>query len=58
MVPGADLDFAWDENKARSNILKHGVRFEDAATVFRDSLALTVYDELHSGDEERWLTVG
>jgi len=38
------MDFEWDPNKARSNQSKHGVRFEEAATVFRDPIALTLYD--------------
>jgi uncharacterized DUF497 family protein len=52
------LRFEWDENKARRNIEKHGVSFEEAATVFGDPLSLTIDDPLHSGDEERFVTVG
>ena len=52
------FDFDWDPGKARSNAAKHGVLFEDAMTVLADSLALTVFDEHHSDDEERWITVG
>jgi uncharacterized protein len=37
---------------------KHGVSFEQAATVFLDALALTVYDEANSQNEERWFTLG
>lgn len=50
--------FGWDENKARSNQKKHEVSFPLATTVFRDALALTVYDGGHSKDEERWVTLG
>ena len=50
--------FAWDAAKAASNRRKHGVEFELGATVFRDPLALSVYDEDHSEQEERWITLG
>lgn len=50
--------FAWDPSKATANRRKHGVSFEQAATVFRDPLALSRYDEEHSEGEERWLTLG
>lgn len=50
--------FAWDTEKAATNRTKHGVAFELAATVFRDELALSIYDEDHSDDEERWITIG
>ena len=50
--------FAWDTEKALANRIKHGVAFELAATVFRDALALSQYDEDHSEDEERWITIG
>lgn len=42
------LDFEWDPGKAASNLKKHGVRFEEAATVFGDPLSLTVFDPDHS----------
>lgn len=50
--------FEWDQQKAASNLVKHGVVFEQAATVFLDVLALTVYDEAHSQYESRWFTLG
>lgn len=50
--------FAWDVAKATANRRKHGVSFELAATVFRDPLALSRYDEEHSEGAERWLTLG
>ncbi len=53
-----DFDFEWDLVKALSNLAKHGVSFEQAATVFLDPLALTVYDQAHSTEEERWFTIG
>lgn len=56
----ADLayDFEWDGNKADSNLKKHSVTFEQAATVFLDALSVTVFDEAHSQYEERWFTLG
>ena len=45
-------DFQWDPAKAQSNARKHGVTFDQAATVFLDALALTVYDEANSQNEE------
>ena len=52
------LTFEWDDAKAASNWEKHGVTFEEASTVFRDSLSLTISDPLHSVDEQRFVTVG
>jgi len=50
--------FEWDPLKASSNYRKHGVSFDLAATVFRDPNALSIYDEEHSMDEDRWITLG
>lgn len=52
------LDFEWDPRKALSNRRKHGVSFEEAATVFADPLALTIHDPLHSEEEDRFVTIG
>lgn len=59
MSTGAsELEFAWDPLKAAANLAKHGVGFAQAATVFADALALTVFDHGHSEFEERWFTLG
>ena len=50
--------FEWDSKKLNSNIIKHKVDFEEAATVLADPNALTAYDSLHSYEEERWFTIG
>ena len=50
--------FEWDPHKAVANRRKHGIGFEQAATVFRDPLAVSIYDEDHSENEERWITLG
>jgi uncharacterized DUF497 family protein len=52
------LKFEWDEAKAHGNLAKHGVSFEEAASVFGDPLALTFPDPDHSIEEKRWLTFG
>jgi uncharacterized DUF497 family protein len=51
-------NFEWDPEKAKANISKHDVAFEDAATVFLDPHAISIFDEDHSGEEERWVTLG
>jgi uncharacterized protein len=53
-----DFDFEWDTDKAKSNIQKHGVTFEEAATVMRDPRAMNMYDPDHSESEDRWITLG
>ena len=53
------LEFEWDLAKAASNLRKHGVGFDLAATVFRDPLMRSVLDPDHGGEpEERWITMG
>jgi uncharacterized DUF497 family protein len=58
MDPETVYDFEWDPAKALHNARKHHVTFDQAATVFLDALALTVYDEAHSQAEDRWFTLG
>ena len=52
------LNFQWDENKARTNLAKHGVGFAEAATVFGDPLSLTIPDPAHSQNEDRFVILG
>ena len=53
------LTFEWDQKKAESNLRKHGVSFEEASTVFRDTLSRTIYDPLHSSFcDQRFVTIG
>jgi uncharacterized DUF497 family protein len=52
------IKFEWDPNKATRNLQKHKVSFEEAATVFRDDLSITVPDPDHSMEEDRYITVG
>lgn len=53
-----DAEFEWDTEKAEFNLRKHGVSFEEAATVFFDPLSLTIPDPLHSYGENRFVTTG
>ena len=50
--------FDWDPVKAKANWRKHGVRFEDAAELFLDPLAISLPDHEHSEIEDRWVTIG
>jgi len=53
------IRFAWDERKALGNFFKHGVRFEEAATVYGDPLSITIPDPAHIHlREERLVTMG
>ena len=53
-----DLRFEWDPQKAAKNLAKHGVSFEDAATVFGDLLGRIEVDPRHSAGEERFVLLG
>lgn len=50
-------NFDWNPTKEKQNIRKHKVNFRVASTVFRDSCQLTLYDEEHSEQEDRWITI-
>ena len=50
--------FEWDEKKARENLRKHKVSFEEAETVFDDPLSITISDPGHSKFERRFLDLG
>ena len=52
------LTFEWDAAKAASNLAKHGVRFEEVATVFGDPLSVTIFDPAHSQAEDRFIILG
>ena len=51
------LTFEWDAAKARRNLAKHGVSFDDATRVFDDPFALMLQDRVEGG-EERWQAIG
>ena len=52
------LLFEWDINKAKANIVKHDISFEEAATIFGDERSLTIDDVTHSMIEKRKVTMG
>lgn len=52
------LRFIWDPKKARSNLRKHGVAFEEAETAFLDDHAILMFDSKHSEQEDRFLLIG
>lgn len=52
------MKFEWDPQKADSNQKKHGVSFQEAASVFGDVLSITYPDPDHSVKENRFITVG
>ena len=52
------LKFEWDKKKASSNLKKHDVSFDEASTVFGDSLANLFDDEGHSSNEDREYIIG
>lgn len=51
------LLFEWDANKARANLRKHGVTFEEATTVFGDPRAITIQSHVPN-NEKRLITIG
>ena len=52
------MKFEWDEEKNRINRQKHGISFETAMLVFNDDNRIEIYDFKHSGDEDRYNTIG
>jgi uncharacterized DUF497 family protein len=52
------VEFEWESKKAGTNARKHGVTFQEAATVFGDPLAITFEDPDHSKEENRYITFG
>jgi uncharacterized DUF497 family protein len=52
------LRFVWDQRKADLNLRKHGVSFQEATSVFADTLSITIPDPDHSASETRFLDLG
>jgi hypothetical protein len=52
------MRFEWDRGKAEANLRKHRVSFDEAATVFFDTLSVTIRDPDHSIAERRFVTMG
>jgi len=53
-----ELIFEWDENKAKTNLQKHRISFDEAKTIFNDPLLITFPDDFHSDEEERLISIG
>lgn len=53
-----ELIFEWDANKAKFNLRKHNVSFDEAKTIFNDPYLLTYLDEFRSGHEDRYISIG
>ena len=51
------IAFEWDPEKARANVQKHGVAFEEARSCFYDPRQIAFYDPDHSNDEDRELLI-
>ena len=52
------MQFEWDPQKAKLNLSKHGVSFDEAVTTFYDPLSATFDDPDHSVGEQRYITIG
>lgn len=53
-----ELKFEWDKEKAKLNLQKHGIPFETAAKVFLDKNRIEIFDQTHSIEEDRYITIG
>jgi len=53
-----EYHFEWDPVKAKANLQKHGVSFEESTEVFLDPLHLSMSDHEHGKLEDRWITLG
>ncbi|MGR3176180.1 MAG: BrnT family toxin [Candidatus Scalindua sp.] len=51
-------NFEWDEEKAKANLKKHRVSFDEATTVFVDPFSVTICDPDHSENEQRYIDIG
>lgn len=51
-------NFEWDIEKEKQNTKKHNISFDRATTVFRDPNQISIFDDDHSHDEDRWITIG
>ena len=54
---GMKMQFEWDDQKEKINLVKHGIDFSTAALVFQDENRIELYDESHSTTEDRYITM-
>ena len=52
------MEFEWNEEKASGNIKKHDISFEEASSAFFDFYAEIIYDDVNSGNEDRFILIG
>jgi uncharacterized DUF497 family protein len=57
-IEDEETQFEWDPEKAKKNLKKHGVSFEEASTISKDPQYISFLDNEHSADEERHITIG
>ncbi len=50
--------FEWDPAKANLNLRKHRLTFEQSTEIFKDPYAISIFDDEHSQEEDRWITMG
>ena len=53
-----NYNFEWDPDKATINLKKHKISFEKASEIFTDPFALSIFDDIHSINEDRFITIG
>lgn len=53
-----ELEFTWDRAKDLLNTKRHGIAFDEAATIWIDDHAVELFDEEHSVHEDRWIRIG
>lgn len=53
-----NMEFEWDDHKADRNLIRHGVPFQEAATTFSDPNLYTEFDNQHSINEARYISIG
>jgi len=53
-----EIKFSWDARKAKQNLTKHRISFEEASTVFFDENARLIHDPGHSAEEDRFVLLG
>jgi uncharacterized DUF497 family protein len=51
------MRFDWEFDKAQSNRRKHRASFDEACTIFADPSVLTIHDDEHSAEEDRWVSI-
>jgi uncharacterized DUF497 family protein len=52
------MNFVWNKEKSKTNLIKHGISFDTAIFVFTDPNRVEIYDEKHSNDEDRYIAIG